>query len=76
MSRLIFIIIIFALVYLLFKTYRKKLRTKEQPQEIQKMIACAYCGINVPQNDGLLVAGKYYCCEEHSRGQTDKRSEE
>lgn len=72
MSRLIFIIVIIALVYWLFKSYRKKVLKQEEPPRTQEMVGCAYCGINVPKNESLFVDGKYYCCAAHSRGQSDK----
>ena len=72
MSRLIFIIVIIALVYWLFKSYRKKVLKQEEPPRTQEMVGCAYCGINVPKNESLFVDSKYYCCAAHSRGQSDK----
>jgi len=72
MSRLIFIIVIIALVYWLFKSYRKKVLKQEEPPKTQEMVGCAHCGINVPKNESLFVDGKYYCCAAHSRGQSDK----
>jgi uncharacterized protein len=74
MSRLILIIIVIALVYLLLKSYRKKQSSQDEPAEMQSMVACAYCGVNLPKNEGLLVEGKYYCCAAHSRGQPDNRT--
>lgn len=72
MSRLIFIIVIIALVYLLFKSYRSKLPKQDEPAGTQDMVSCAQCGINLPKNESLSVEGKYYCCVAHSRGQSDK----
>ena len=72
MSRVIFIIVIIALVYWLFKSYRKKVLKQEEPPKTQEMVGCAHCGINVPKNESLFVDGKYYCCAAHSRGQSDK----
>lgn len=72
MSRLIFIIVIIALVYWLFKSYRKGVPKQEEPPKTQEMVGCAHCGINLPKNESLFVDGKYYCCAAHSRGQSDK----
>jgi len=74
MSRLIFIIVIIALVYLLFKSYRKQLPKQNETPGTQDMVSCTFCGINLPKNESLLADGKYYCCAAHSRGQTDKQS--
>ena len=72
MSRLIFIIVIIALVYWLFKSYRKQLPKQDEPPKTQDMVSCARCGINLPKSDSLFVDGKYYCSAAHSRGQSDK----
>lgn len=74
MSRLIFIIVIVALVYWLFKSYARKLnkQDQEQPPKTQDMVSCAHCGINLPKSESVSVDGKYYCCTAHSRGQSEK----
>ena len=74
MSRLIFIIVIVALVYWLFKSYTRKLNKpdQEQPPGTQDMVSCAYCGIHLPKSESVSADGKYYCCAEHSRGQSGK----
>lgn len=72
MSRLIFIIVIIALVYWLFKSYRKQLPKQDEPPKTQDMVSCAHCGINLPKSESLFVDGKYYCSAAHSRGQSDK----
>lgn len=72
MSRLIFIIVVIALVYWLFKSYRKQLPKQDEAPKTQDMVSCAYCGINLPKSESLFVDGKYYCCAAHSRGQSDK----
>jgi uncharacterized protein len=72
MSRLIFIIVVIALVYWLFKSYRKQLPKQDEPHKTQDMVSCAHCGINLPKSESLFVDGKYYCSAAHSRGQSDK----
>lgn len=72
MSRLIFIILIIALVYWLFKSYRRSLPKQDEPAKTQDMVSCAQCGINLPKSESLYVDGKYYCSTAHSRGQAEK----
>jgi uncharacterized protein len=72
MSRLILIIAIVALVYWLFKSYGRQQRKQDESPGTQDMVSCAYCGINVPKSESLLVDGKHYCSAAHSRGQADK----
>lgn len=74
MSRLIFIVVIIALAYLLFKSYRKQLPRQDESSGTQDMVSCAYCGIHLPKSEGLHVDGKYYCCTAHSQGQADKQA--
>ena len=67
MSRLILIIVIFAVVYLLFKSYRKQPPKRDASPDVQDMVSCAHCGINIPKNESVSANGKHYCCPAHSR---------
>ena len=71
MSRLIFIIVIIAVVYFLLKSYSRKSPKKDETPRTQDMVSCAYCGIHLPKSESLLENGKYYCCAAHSRGQAE-----
>ncbi|WP_422843877.1 PP0621 family protein [Acidovorax sp. M2(2025)] len=31
----------------------------------QAMLACAHCGVHVPQADALMAGNRPYCCAEH-----------
>ena len=33
----------------------------------QSMLACAHCGIHLPQSEALMVGNQAYCCAEHRR---------
>jgi uncharacterized protein len=35
-------------------------------QEIEQMVACAHCGLHVPESEGVR-AGGFFCSEEHRR---------
>lgn len=77
MSRLIFIVVIIALVYWLLTSYRRRSdkpadtgKTQEAAKP-QDMVSCAHCGVHLPKSESLLVDGKYYCCEAHSRGRNE-----
>lgn len=73
MGRLLFIVIIVVLLYWLFTSYRRQLpKQDEPPTKTQDMVSCAYCGIHLPKSESRLADGKYYCCEAHSRGQSEK----
>ena len=33
----------------------------------QDMLACAHCGVHVPQAEALMLGTQAYCCAEHRR---------
>lgn len=39
-------------------------RTEAPPE---RMVACARCGVLIPESDSLAEGGSYYCCEAHRR---------
>ncbi|NML25434.1 PP0621 family protein [Zoogloea dura] len=34
---------------------------------IEQMVACAHCGLHVPESEGLKSGGQFYCSDEHRR---------
>lgn len=35
-------------------------------KSVYKMQACEKCGLHVPENEGVIVRGQFYCCAEHA----------
>jgi len=64
MSRLIFLLAIAALVYLLFKAYRKKAPPNKQAIA-EDMVRCAHCGVHLPAGESIQAEGQQFCCDEH-----------
>jgi uncharacterized protein len=31
----------------------------------ERMVKCAYCGVNQPVSESILTNGRYYCCVAH-----------
>jgi uncharacterized protein len=31
----------------------------------ENMVACARCGLRIPESDAIPAAGQSYCCDEH-----------
>ncbi len=62
MSRLIFLFAIAALVYLLFKSYRKP---KQADSKTEDMVRCVHCGVNLPQSESVLDDGQVFCSAAH-----------
>ncbi len=36
-------------------------------REPERMVKCAYCGVNQPVSESILTQGRYFCCAEHRR---------
>lgn len=41
-------------------------REAEHP-EIEQMVACAHCGLHVPESESIRGAGEFFCSDEHRR---------
>jgi len=35
--------------------------------EIEQMVACAHCGLHVPESESVRGAGEFFCSDEHRR---------
>ncbi|MDD2721263.1 MAG: PP0621 family protein [Gallionella sp.] len=64
MSRLLFLFAIAALIYLLFKSFRKNL-PHEHRQIEEDMVRCSHCGVHVPVSESLRAGGQVFCCTAH-----------
>jgi len=40
-------------------------RPEEGEAEAERMLACAACGVHVPESEGVRVGSEFYCCEAH-----------
>jgi len=68
MSRLLFLVIIAAVVYWLLKSYRKQLPEDENTSaQAEDMVRCVYCSVHLPKHESVLSDGQYYCSEAHRR---------
>jgi uncharacterized protein len=34
---------------------------------VAKMVACAHCGVHLPESEAIRDGDKYFCSEEHRR---------
>ena len=34
---------------------------------VYAMRACEKCGLHIPENEGVVVGGQFYCCKEHAQ---------
>ena len=79
MSRIIFFVIIFAVIYFGWRAMRmRQIKLEEKLQEMtlkkeearpvvksERMVECAYCGTYVPEKEAIKSGQNYYCCEQH-----------
>lgn len=67
MGKLIFYILIAALIYWIIKSRRFKQKETEVLQEsTEDMVNCSYCGVYLPKSEAVGNHNKYFCCDEHS----------
>jgi len=36
-------------------------------EKAERMLACTTCGLHVPESEGIMAAGKFFCCEAHRK---------
>ena len=58
---------VFLVVGLLRQTRAARSSRPPAPAERapERMVKCAYCGVNQPISESILTHGKYYCCDAH-----------
>ena len=64
MGRLLFVLAIVAAVYLLFRSYRKNLSSKDRAVT-EDMVRCAQCGVHLPRSESVRAEGKDFCSADH-----------
>jgi len=64
MGRLLFAFAIVAVVYLLFRSFRKNLTDKERIVA-EDMVRCSHCGLHLPKGESVRAEGKDFCSAEH-----------
>jgi uncharacterized protein len=47
---------------------RSSSRTRSRNEgKVERMLACSVCGVHVPESEGIVAAGKFFCCEAHRK---------
>jgi uncharacterized protein len=66
MSKLLLFGLLGLLVYLILRASGRKRRGSAAPMSAtEQMVACAQCGLNLPETESLKSGERYYCCEQH-----------
>ncbi|MDR2690038.1 MAG: hypothetical protein LBB76_09825 [Azoarcus sp.] len=42
---------------------------------VERMRACAYCDVHIPESEGVRVDGEFFCCEAHARAGAARKGE-
>ena len=64
MGRLLFLFAIVAVVYLLFRSFRKT-ASRRDSAAAEDMVRCAHCGVHLPRGESVRADGRDYCSAEH-----------
>lgn len=64
MGRLLFLFAIVAVVYLLFRAYRKNV-TGQDRAVTEDMVRCAHCGVHLPRGESVRADGQDFCSVDH-----------
>lgn len=77
LGKLVFFLIIAALVYWLIKarspeeTENTTEKTDEStesntsPKALEEMVRCVHCGVHLPRSESVTSQGDFFCCNEH-----------
>lgn len=69
MAKILFIVLVTLVLVLWFKHMgrpKRDIQAKKQG-EIEAMVRCSVCGVNLPRSEAIQSQGRLYCCEEHRR---------
>ena len=64
-------LLLIALIVIVVWMWRKARATRSGepgvavPRAAERMVKCAYCGVNQPVSESTLADGRYYCCTAH-----------
>ncbi len=65
MSRILLLIVLLWIVYKLLKFFMGKIQSQNEESKTgkqpEKVIACAHCGLHVPESETHITDGKVYC---------------
>jgi len=64
MSRLILLFAIAAVIYLLFKSYRKDV-PQDEAKGVEDMVRCEHCGVHLPVSESIRDGERIFCSASH-----------
>lgn len=71
MGKLLVLVGLGLVIYLLFKSYQRKLSQPDNTTPAERgpedMVKCAQCGVNMPRSEAIFSRGEFFCTPEHQR---------
>ncbi|HZX32768.1 MAG TPA: PP0621 family protein [Rhodocyclaceae bacterium] len=68
MFKYLVLLVVIAVVWWRWRESARPSATVSRPQPpAERMVACAYCGVNQPLSESLAVEDRFYCCDAHRR---------
>lgn len=70
MLKILLLIAIGFVVVALIKSYQRSLQSPARPTratEVEDMVKCAHCGVNLPRSEAIYSGGAFYCTPEHKQ---------
>lgn len=72
MGRLLFLGVIAVVVYLLIKSFSKRMSNEVGSMKAEDMVRCIHCGVHLPKGECVMADGNAYCSEAHQRAHAGK----
>jgi uncharacterized protein len=57
--------VVFGIVFWLSGAAARVARKRAAAPPQERMVACAHCGVNLPQSDSVSESGRFFCNDEH-----------
>ena len=71
--KFLLMLVVLGLAYALWRSKRRAAMPPPPPRppvptpSAQPMVACAHCGVHIPQAEALMMGSQAYCSAEHRR---------
>lgn len=74
--KLLILLAVLYVGYRVLKAYQRSMARREDPEsphtQTGKMVRCAHCGVNLPEDEAIRDQGRHFCSEEHRLAHSQK----
>lgn len=69
MVKILLLVAIAFVVWGVLRAYQRSLHPPSRPaqREVEDMVKCAHCGVNLPRSEAIYSGGSFFCTPEHQR---------